>query len=139
VQELGKALLHQQFRGADAGLYLMKLAEHPSTNLQLLVSTLLDRYATQLDKLQALVPYFATVLSQVNRGRVAKERVLALLRREAAKSADAAAVLAPLLDRQSATAAITQKHPLIATMVDIRHLYPSVPLPISVISPKGAV
>ena len=138
VQDLGKALLHQQFRETDAPRYLARLAEHPSTNLQLLVSTLLDRYATDLEKLKLLVPYFATVLSQVNRGKVAKERVLALLRREAAKSHDAAAVLAPLLDRQSATAAVTQKHPIIATMVDVHHLYPDVPLPISVVTPKGA-
>ncbi|HEY5926261.1 MAG TPA: hypothetical protein VIV11_31465 [Kofleriaceae bacterium] len=137
VQELGKALLYQQFKEADAPRYLERLAEHPSTNLQLLVSTLLDRYATDVDKLKILVPYFATVLSQVNRGKVAKERVIILLRREAAKSHEAAAVLAPLLDRQSATAAVTQKHPLIATMVDVHHLYPDVPLPISVIDPTG--
>ncbi|NVB81317.1 MAG: hypothetical protein HOV81_23170 [Kofleriaceae bacterium] len=137
VQDLGKSLLHEQFKEADAGRYLVRLAEHPSTNLQLLVSGLLDRYATDVEKLAILRPYLATVLSQVNRGRVAKERVIALLRREAAKSAEAAAVLAPLLDRQSATMAVTQKHPLIATMVDVHHLYPDVPLPISVIPPKG--
>ncbi len=137
VQDLGKSLLHQQFREADAAKYLMKLSEHPSTNLQLLVSTLLDRYATDLEKLQALVPYFATVLSQVNRGKVAKARVLALLRREAAKSREAAAILAPVLDRQSAIAAVSQKHPIIATMVDVHHLYPDVPLPISVVDPAG--
>ena len=62
----------------------------------------------------------------------------AVFPRESAKSHDAAAVLAPLLDRQSATAAITQKHPLIATMVDVHHLYPDVPLPISIVPPKGA-
>lgn len=138
VQELGKALFFQQFREADAGKYLVRLAEHPSTNLQLLVSTLLDRYASDLSQLRPLVPYFATVLSQVNRGRVAKERVLAVLRREAARSAEHAALLAPLLDRHSATIAITHKHPIIATMVDVHHLYPSVPLPISVVPPKGA-
>jgi hypothetical protein len=138
VQELGKQLLYQQFREADAPRYLERLAEHPSTNLQLLVSTLLDRYATDVEKLKLLVPYFATVLTQVNRGKVAKERVIILLRREAAKSHEAAAVLAPLLDRQSATAAITQKHPIIATMVDVHHLYPDVPLPISIVAPKGA-
>jgi hypothetical protein len=138
VQDLGKSLLHQQFRESDAETYLTKLSEHPSTNLQLLVSTLLDRYATDFEKLRLLVPYFATVLSQVNRGKVAKQRVLALLRREAAKTHEAAAVLAPLLDRQSATMAVTQKHPIIATMVDVHHLYPDVPLPISIVRPKGA-
>jgi hypothetical protein len=138
VQDLGKQLLYGHFKDADAGRYLIKLAEHPSTNMQLLVSTLLDRYVTDVEKLKALAPFFATVLSQVNRGHVAKERVMVLLRREAAKSAEAAAALAPLLDRQSATIAITQKHPIIATMVDVHHLYPEVPLPISVVGPKGA-
>lgn len=137
VQDLGKALLHQQFRESDATKYLTRLSEHPSTNLQLLVSTLLDRYATDIEKLRLLVPYFATVLSQVNRGKVAKERVIALLRREAGKSHEAAAILAPLLDRQSATAAVSQKHPLIATMVDVHHLYPDVPLPLSVVRPAA--
>ncbi|HUS27888.1 MAG TPA: hypothetical protein VMZ53_05250 [Kofleriaceae bacterium] len=138
VQDLGKQLLHRQFREADAGKYLVRLAEHPSVNLQLLVSGLLDRHAGTVDKLRTLVPYFATVLSQVNRGRVAKERVMALLRREAARSAEHAAVLAPLLERQSATAAVTQKAPIIATMVDVHHQFPEVPLPIKVTAPKGA-
>lgn len=106
--------------------------------MQLLVSTLLDRYVTDVQRLRDLAPFFATVLSQVNRGAVAKERVMAVLRREAAKSAEAAAVLAPLLDRQSATVAISQKHPIIATMVEVHHLYPDVPLPVSIITPKGA-
>ncbi|HTL37055.1 MAG TPA: hypothetical protein VL326_28165 [Kofleriaceae bacterium] len=138
VQDLGKQLLHRQFREADAGRYLVRLAEHPSTNLQLLVSGLLDRHAGDVDKLRTLVPYFAVVLSQVNRGRVAKERVMALLRREAGRSAEHAGVLAPLLERQSATAAITQKAPIIATMVDVHHQFPDVPLPIKVTAPKGA-
>src|SRR5213075_2426482 len=99
---------------------------------------LLDRHGGTLEKLGTLVPYFAVVLSQVNRGRVAKERVMALLRREASKSAEHAAVLAPLLDRQSATAAISQKHPIIATMVDIHAQFPEVPLPIKITKPTGA-
>jgi hypothetical protein len=138
VQELGKQLLHRQYREEDAGRYLVRLSEHPSVNLQLLVSGLLDRHAGTVEKLRTLVPYFATVLSQVNRGRVAKERVMALLRREAARSAEHAATLAPLLDRQSATAAVSQKAPIIATMVDVHHAFPDVPLAIKVTPPKGA-
>jgi hypothetical protein len=37
VQDLGKALLQQQFREADAGKNHVRLAEHPATNYQLLV------------------------------------------------------------------------------------------------------
>jgi predicted DNA-binding WGR domain protein len=128
VQDLGKALLREHFRHADAGRYLLRLAEHPSTNVQLLVSELLGQHgAGDLDRLRALLPFLTTVLSQVNRGGVAKRRVLAFVAAEAAASAEAAAVLAPLLDRQSATDSVSHKHPLIATMVAVRTTYPEVP------------
>src|SRR6185436_12779932 len=136
VQSLGKALLHEKWRSADAGRYLVRLAEHPSTNLQLLVSGLLEHHAAgDLERLRELVPYLVTVLSQVNRGRVAKQRVLALLRREAARSPEAAALLVPVLDRQSATIAITQKHPLIAALVDVHEAHPDVEVPIRITPP----
>lgn len=134
VQELGKQLLRAQFKDADGPRYLMRLAEHPSPNLQLVVSALLDRFAHDL---AAIVPFLATVLSQVNRGGAAKVRALELIRREANASEAHARILAPLLDRQSATSAITQKHPLISTMVDVRERYPEVPLPIVIIPPKA--
>jgi len=136
VQALGKQLLLEQFQTAQAGVYVVKLAEHPSVNLQLLVSGMLEHHvAGNLDRIQALAPYLVTVLSQVNKGRVAKERVIALLRREAARSAEFAAVIAPILERQSATIATTQKHPLIATMVEVAHAFPEVPLPITITPP----
>ncbi|HSK00039.1 MAG TPA: WGR domain-containing protein [Kofleriaceae bacterium] len=136
VQALGKALLHEKWREADAGRYLVRLAEHPSTNLQLLVSGLLDHHvAGDLERLRTLVPYLVTVLSQVNRGAVAKARVMALLRREAARSPEAAALLVPVLDRQSATIAITQKHPIIATLVEVHEAHPDVEVPIQVTPP----
>src|SRR5689334_4310837 len=116
VQALGKQLLREQFQTGDAGRYVVRLAEHPAASIQLVVSELLEEHvAGDLGRLRALAPYLVTVLSQVNRGKVAKQRALDLLRREAARSAEAAQLIAPILDRQSATAAITQKQPLIAT------------------------
>ncbi|HWU90519.1 MAG TPA: hypothetical protein VN253_24810, partial [Kofleriaceae bacterium] len=135
VQALGKALLHERWQAADAGRYLVRLAEHPSTNLQLLVSGLLEHVGGDLDRLRTVAPYLVTVLSQVNRGRVAKQRVISLLRREAARSAEAAALLVPILDRQSATIAITQKHPLIAALVDVHVTHPDVAVPITITPP----
>lgn len=149
VQAFGKQLLHEQFQAADAGTYLVKLAEHPSANIQLLVSGMLEHHvaprmegdglapdpAGALARIRVLAPYLITVLSQVNRGRVAKERVIALLRREAAVSVEAATVIAPILDRQSVTIAITQKHPLISTMVDVATTFPAVTLPITIVPP----
>ncbi|MBX3161375.1 MAG: hypothetical protein KF773_35765 [Deltaproteobacteria bacterium] len=136
VQAFGKALLLARFTEADAGKYLVRLAEHPSTNLQLLVSGLLEHHVGgDLVRLEAVAPFLVTVLSQVNRGGVAKQRVLALLRREATRSPEHARLIAPILDRQSATIAITQKHPLIATMVAVGEAYPDVPLPIAIVPP----
>lgn len=137
VQELGKTLLQEQFRTADAGHYLVRLAEHPAGKIQLLVSELLEHHlgdepAVRLDRLRVLSPYLIVVLTAVNRGRVAKERVIALLRREATASLEAARVVAPILARQSATIAITQKHPLIATMIDVRTSFPEVELPLAI-------
>src|SRR5262245_1026345 len=44
VQALGKELLQERFATTDAGRYLVRLAEHPSVSLQMLVSGLLDHY-----------------------------------------------------------------------------------------------
>jgi hypothetical protein len=63
--------------------------------------------------------------------------VIDLLRREAARSAEAAAIVAPILDRQSVTAAISQKQPLIATMVDLNARFPDIALPITVVAPAA--
>jgi broad specificity polyphosphatase/5'/3'-nucleotidase SurE len=78
-----------------------------------------------------------TVLSQVNRGKLAKQRVIDLLRRAAARSHEAAAIVAPILERQSATRAITQQQPLIAAMVDLRARFPDIALPIAVVPPAA--
>ena len=138
VQALGTQLLFAQFRDADAGKYLVRLSEHPSTNLQLLVSGLLDHHLQgDLVRLAAIVPYLVTVLSQGNRNHIAKERVMALVHREAARTEEGARILAPLLERQSATIAVMQKHPLIATMVEVHHVYPDVGLPITVTPPAS--
>jgi hypothetical protein len=155
VQAIGKQLLHEQFQTDDAGHYVVRLAEHPSVSIQLLVSSFLEHHVANqperrsredqddrgereaLDRLRALAPYLATVLSQVNRGKAAKQRVIDLLRREAARSAEAAAIVAPILERQSATAAITQKHPLIATMVDVAARFPEIALPIAMVPPAA--
>jgi hypothetical protein len=52
-----------------------------------------------------------------------------------ARDAATAALVAPILDRQSATVAVTTKQPLIATMVEVHHAFPDVPLPIKVTPP----
>jgi hypothetical protein len=132
VQRFGQTLLLQYWRDEHAARYLLRLSEHPSVNIQLLVSSLLERHARgNLELLEQLLPCFLTVLSQVNRGGVAKQRILTFLRREAVASVEAAVLLSPLLERQSLTRAVSHKAPLIATLVDLHERYPEVAVPIS--------
>ena len=133
VEAAGKRLILRHCNAANAPAYLHKLSQHPSVSVQLLVSGLLQQHAAgKVDMLRVLLPYFTTVLSQVNRGKVAKLRVVEFLRAEAQRSNEAATLLAPVLDRQSATMAVTQRAPLIATMVEVHDRYPEVTLPIVV-------
>jgi hypothetical protein len=80
-----------------------------------------------------LQPYFVSVLARVNRARTAKSRVLAFLATEAHKSAEAAALVADILTRQSVTMAIGDKAATIETMLAIRRAYPTIALPLQVI------
>ena len=93
----------------------------------------MEQYAVDnCDRLRELTPYFITVLCQVNRGRIAKQRVFDFLEKEAQKSEEAAQVVAEILARQSVTMAIGDKATAIQTMLKIHRNYPQIPLPIQV-------
>ena len=91
--------------------------------------------------MQELTPYFLSVLSRVNKGRVAKQRVLDFLQREATKSEAAAQTVAEILTRQSATGAIGDRARTIEIMNRLRTVYPDLPLPLTVrpVEARGGV
>ncbi|MEM6286571.1 MAG: WGR domain-containing protein [Bacteroidota bacterium] len=131
VQAFGQELIAQFFDDGDGPTYLLKLSEHPATGVQAFASDYLEAYAGgHLDRLRALVPYVRAVLGQVNRGRVAKDRVLAFLAREATQSPEAAAVVAPLLAHHSATIAVGDKATLVEAMRDLQDAQPGLDLPL---------
>jgi predicted DNA-binding WGR domain protein len=133
VQALGRELITARFEDAHGQEYLLKLSEHPSADLQLFASNYLERFAANDPaKIAALAPYFVSVLSRVNKGRVAKDRSLAFLEAEALKSADAARIVATILTRQSVTCAIGDKATAIDAMLAIKRAHPGVDLPIKV-------
>jgi hypothetical protein len=78
------------------------------------------------------MPYLMRVLAQVNRARVAKQRIFAFLNAEAVKSEAAARVIAEVLTRQSATIAITDRARALETLLRIHRAYPHVSVPIQV-------
>jgi predicted DNA-binding WGR domain protein len=133
VQMFGKELITTYFEDKDGEKYLLKLSEHPSTTLQLFVTNYLERYAeNDPEKLKRLSHYFKSALCRVNKGRVAKERIMAFLEKEALKSREASEVIGEILKFVSATISVTYKARATKIMVNIYKKYPDIALPIRV-------
>lgn len=131
VQQFGRQLLTQYFSDEDGTEYLLKLSEHPGHEMQLFATHYLERFACDNPtRLHSLTPYFLSVLSRVNKGKVAKQRIYHFLETEALKSPEAAAVVAPIVARQSATMAIGDKAATIRIMAKIQKMYPKLDLPL---------
>lgn len=132
VQALGRELITRNFRTEHGTEYLLKLSEHPEAELQSFASSYLEDYAQDHpERILSLRHYFTTILAKVNRGRVAKLRVLKFLEREALKNQQVAEMVVEILARQSVTIAISDKAAAIETMVRISKVYPKLNLPLS--------
>jgi predicted DNA-binding WGR domain protein len=133
VRKFGRDLVGKCFRASDGVEYLLKFSEHPTTDMQLFASQYLEDYAAgNITRLQELMPYFTRVLAQVNRARVAKQRIFAFINSEAINSEAAAKLVIEVLTRQSASIAIGDKAWALATLLKIHQLYPQLAVPISV-------
>ena len=136
VRAFGREMITRFFREADGAEYLLKLSQHPSADLQLFATHYLEQFAAnRADRIEKLEPYFVTLLSQVNKGRVAKTRIFSFLRAEAEKDEAAARVAARILTRQSATCAIGDKAACIEALRAIRHKFPQIETPLKAVEP----
>lgn len=136
AQRFGRAMITQHFDIADVAQFMFKLSQHPSANMQLFVSAWLESACGgDAAKLHRLEPYFLTVLSQVNRGRVVKGRVQRFLREQAMLSEEIAAVVARLFARQVVTVAIADKAQYIEGLRDIQRRYPALPPALTIVPP----
>ena len=134
VRQFGRELVEGHFQESYGQDYLLKFSEHPSGDMQLFAANYLEKYATEnCERLREMMPYFISVLTQVNRGRVAKQRVFDFLETEASKSEESARVIAEVLGRQSATIAIGDRAKAIQIMLKIHKAYPEINLPIKVL------
>jgi predicted DNA-binding WGR domain protein len=133
VRRFGRDLVGKCFRAEDGLEYLLKFSEHPTTDMQLFASQYLEDYAADRpDRLAELTPYFGRVLGQVNRARVAKERIFNFLSAEAVKSVTAAQLVVAILTRQSASIAINERARSLETLLKIHQLYPELAVPITI-------
>ncbi|SHN19055.1 HEAT repeat domain-containing protein [Chitinophaga sp. CF418] len=131
VQAFGRELLTRFFREEDGAVYLMKLSQHPGVAMQLFATNYLETYgAGNLSYLKELEHYFRSVLSRVNKARVAKERIFNFLEKEALQSREAAAYIGDIITDISATVAIGDKARCISLMRNIHQSYPDLSLPV---------
>jgi predicted DNA-binding WGR domain protein len=136
VQQFGRELLLQAFEQDDAATYLTKLSQHPSLTVQRFVSDFLNLYASdQVQTILALEDYFRTVLMQVNKARLLKDRVIAFLFKEAAKQVEVAQMVARLFSDQSLTRVLADKAQYIQSLFALQTRYQIQQTPVKVLMP----
>lgn len=134
IETFGKELITRYFKPENALEYLTKLSEHPSMNVQAFVTSYLAIYATNKPEIiKELDFYFRSVLTRVNKGRVAKDRVYKFLHEEALKSEAAAKVIAPVLDDISAQSTIQDKTTCVEILTNIKTRYPDLNMHLSIL------
>ncbi|MET3475440.1 hypothetical protein [Variovorax atrisoli] len=125
AQRLGRELLTTHFDVTDVTTYMLQLSQHPSPGMQLFVTNWLASAASRnADVLARLEPYFLSVLSQANRGRLAKSRVMEFLAAQAVHSEDIARIVARVFARQAVTGAITERAQYVAGLRSIQEAFP---------------
>jgi predicted DNA-binding WGR domain protein len=131
VQAFGREMIAVNSSAEDGTEYLIKLSQHPNTNLQLFTSLYLEKYASgKPEIIEKLKLYFITILSQVNKGRVAKARAMEFLKTQAMQNEPIAGIAAEILSRTSASVAITEKAACIDALRDIKKKYPAMSIPL---------
>ncbi|MCD9018835.1 hypothetical protein [Parachryseolinea silvisoli] len=133
VQDFAREMITKFFTADQGHEYLLKLSQHPSSNVQLFTTTYLAEFASgKPEVMTSLKLYFITLLSQVNKGRVAKMRVMEFLRVESRKDESMARLAAEIFVRVSVSMAIAERAGCIAALRDIRKQFPTIQIPMAV-------
>lgn len=139
VQAFGLRQIQTYFTQENALQFLAQLSQHPSARVQLLAAKWLDAHATDnLSLLRQLQPFFLTLLSQINKGRSAKQHAYAFLAQEALRSPEHAEVIIPLLERLVLTVAVKDKSNCMLLLNTIRRKYPHLTMRLQVNKPELA-
>ena len=133
ARAFGRELVTRLFREEDGPLYLARLSQHPTVEVQLFATHYLERFASgEPERIAGLDLYFRTVLSRIGAGRVAKQRVLAFLEKEALADQAVAVQVNALLGRQAGTVAIQDKAEMIRILNTLRLAWPELVGPLKV-------
>jgi hypothetical protein len=124
VETFGRELITKFFTTENGVQYLLQLSQHPSEKMQLFATNYLERFAANdIEKIQSLDFYFRSVLTRVNKSRIAKNRIYIFLLQEGRKTEGAAKVVSRILSDISATAAIGDKAKCIDILLQLKALY----------------
>ncbi|MGH1350171.1 MAG: HEAT repeat domain-containing protein [Methyloligellaceae bacterium] len=134
VQELGRNLVFEHIQVDRGPRYLLALSEHPSVTMQKFIGQFLERLAAgNNEEIFRLEQYFASVLTRVNKGRVAKDQVLNFLHQEGLRDRKIADLVANIMQHISLSAAIYDKAKAIEIMSDLNSRYPGLAMPVKAI------
>ena len=138
IQDYGIKLIKSFFEERHGQDYLLKLCRHPSAKMQYLATGFLLQYVKNNTKgLQEMELFFQTVLSQINKGRKAKNAVYDFLQQEAINSEAVAKIVTRILNRLSATVAVGDKAKCIEILRDIQVKYPHLETKVKIIKPAN--
>jgi len=133
VQDGARLLLRRSLAEGDVAEVLGRVLEHPSGSFHLFVTELItgDSLADA-----AIFAKFLTqariILMQINRGRVAKDRIFTALRNEALAHRDRAVDIAQLLHDFTLSVTLRDKAPALMILRDIARAWPDLTLPVTV-------
>ncbi|WP_128331903.1 WGR domain-containing protein [Apibacter sp. HY039] len=133
VENFGKELI-KIYSGSNWDIkFLTRLSEHPSVQVQAFITGYLNQYvAGRPEIIGQLTNYFQTTLSQVNKARVAKNRIFKFLHQESIKDYETAKIVTPLLDFLSAQSTIQDRATCIDILTNIKSLYPHIDMNLEV-------
>lgn len=133
VQDFGREMITKFFDPRHGTEYLLKLSQHPSTRVQVFATAYLEQFASgKPDMIQTLHPYFVTLLSQVNKGKTAKKRVMQFLKTESLRDETIAATAVEIFSRVSVSVAISERAGCITALRDIQQKFKSIQSPLKI-------
>jgi hypothetical protein len=126
VQQFAKKIIKERdFNQEDL---LLKLSQHPSLSIQKFVTDLM-LHEVSSEALLKMERFFNTLLHSVNRNRVAKTRILMILKEHLENEA-IAQMVGRLLSHHCATMVWEDKEQYVAIMDGLKASYPEIALPL---------
>jgi len=137
VQDFGKEMITRRFREEDGELYLTKLSQHPTREMQFFVTHFLEQHATDSTSIiLKLEHFFQTALSAVHTARVSKSKVQQFLLKEALKKEAVATMAHKLFHHHAVTCAIEDKAICISSLARLEAQHTHLKKQLTVVEPK---